>query len=144
MPTNPSTELNILVSSSARAGVALENPAADMTMATAVAKPSLYRNSMSKIIKSSPFIIETLRKIVDALRKSAISKIFTRLLPLSFYPRSGLFGGGWQATKRHFPGARLISLDRFAGTKESQIRSATPATIAASARLKTYHENDPT
>src|ERR1700726_849811 len=142
MPTNPSSELKVLVSSSAPAGVALDNP--DRRVATTVAKPSLCSNTMSKIIKSSLFILETLRKIFETLRKSAMSKIFTRSQPLSFYPRSGLFGGGWRAIKRHSPGARLTSRDFFAGAKESQIRSATPATIAASAKLKTYHENDPT
>ncbi len=138
MPTNPSTELNILVSSSARAGVAMENPATDRRAATAVAKPNLCRNTLLKNIKSSHFFI------LETLRKSAMSKISTRRPPLSFYPRSGLFRGGWRAIKRHSPGARSIVRDLFAGAKELQIRSATPATIAASARLKTYHENDPT
>src|ERR1700736_3277720 len=74
MPTNPSTELNILVSSSARAGVGLENPATDKRTATAAGKPSLCRNPLSKIIKSSLFIFETLRKNLERSAKPRCPK----------------------------------------------------------------------
>jgi hypothetical protein len=88
--------LNILVSSSARAGVALENPARDKRTATAVGKPNLCRNFMSKIFKSSLFMLETLRKILEALRKAAMSKIFT----LSYHYRFIRVRGFLEAASR--------------------------------------------